>query len=69
MGNYEKWSKRVEGENHIYGPEGQGFESLIACQHKTVDLKKIGGFWYFMRNLNLETFGKAHKKRTRSAQL
>ena len=30
-----------------YGPEGQGFESLIACQHKTVDLKIIGGFWYF----------------------
>ena len=31
-----------------YGPEGQGFESLIACHRKPLDLKKSGGFWYFL---------------------
>ena len=40
-----------------YGPEGQGFESLIACQRKPLDLKKSGGFWCFYGNLVFREIG------------
>ena len=36
---------------------GRGFESRQPYHEKTVDLKKIGGFWYFHEQLKIGKIG------------
>jgi len=42
---FQKLSERAKGKGHIYGPEGQGFESLTACQKSRRPIG-LAGFLY-----------------------